>query len=346
MLENILSERGAIPKRSKSLHNLGVQIVNASIKGRLLTSLLNPMGHKLLGLLVHLLDASGVNSPVSNQVLKSNASGLPANGVEARENNGLGSVIDDKGDTRNLLEGSNITTLAANDATLEIVGRNMNRGHGNLASLIGSTTLDGDGENLTGGFLRFSFYPKLRVAKYLSLLLDGVLANTVKKLAMSVVLCKGGDSLKLGGLLRHELLKVAAATIQLALQTRKLVLALIEGIITPVKRLLALHNTRLKGAKFALTLLFFVLGSLLKVENLLLSLKNGLLLGGFSLPGSLGVNALCVLLSLGDLRVCLLDTCGVLVLCNCKCNRGTHREAYDSNDYKWHFVKLPRCAFL
>ena len=301
MLENILPKRGAIPKRAKSLHDLGVQIVNASIKGGLLTSLLNPMSHKLLCLLVHLFDASGVNSPISNEVLKSNASGLPANRIEARKNDGLGSVIDDERDTRYLLEGSNITALAANDATLEIVGRNMNRRHGNLTSLIGSTTLDSDGENLAGGLRRFSFNPKLRVAKYLSLLLDGVLTNTVKKLAMSVVLCKGGDSLKFGGLLSHELLEVAAATIQLALKTRKLVLALIEGIITPVKRFLALHNARLKGAKFALALLFFVLGSLLKVENLLLSLKNGLLLGGFSLSCGLGVDALCVLLSLDDL---------------------------------------------
>ena len=123
-------------------------------------------------------------------------------------------------------------------------------------------------------------------------------------------------------------------------------LALIERIITPIERLLALHNTRLKGTKFALALLLLILGSLLEMEYLLLSLKNSLFLGGFSLPGCLGVDTFCVLLGLGDLRVCLLDTCGVLVLCNCKCNRSTNRKTYDTDDYKWHFVKLPRCAFL
>ena len=213
MLENILSKRRAIPKRAKSLHNLRVQIVNASIKGSLLTSLLNPVSHELLGLLVHLLDTCGVNTPISNKVLKSNASGLPANRVEAGKNDGLGSVVDDERDTGNLLEGSNVTALTANDAALEVIGRNVNRSYGNLASLIGSTTLDSNGENLAGSLLRFSLYPELRVAKYLSLLLDGVLTNTIKELTMSVVLCKGRDSLKLCGLLRHELLEVVAATI-------------------------------------------------------------------------------------------------------------------------------------
>lgn len=75
--------------------------------------------------MIHLLDAGGVNAAVSNKVLKGDAGGLATDRIEARKHDGLRRVVDHKVDAGNLLEGADVATLAADDATLQVVRRNM-----------------------------------------------------------------------------------------------------------------------------------------------------------------------------------------------------------------------------
>ncbi len=78
--------------------------------------------------------------PSANKVLHSDAGDFTTNGIEARNRYALRSVIDDEVRARNLLKRANIATLAADNATLQIIGRNVNVDNGDLSRVVGSAT--------------------------------------------------------------------------------------------------------------------------------------------------------------------------------------------------------------
>ena len=120
-----------------------MQVVDTHIEGSLLASLADALVHEGLGLLVHVLDTGRMDASVCDEVLKRDACRLAADRIEAREHDGLRRVVDDKGDAGNLLEGAYVPALAANDAALKVVRRNMDGRDRDLACLVGSTALDG-----------------------------------------------------------------------------------------------------------------------------------------------------------------------------------------------------------
>ena len=206
VLEHVLTEGGAIAKSSEGLDDLGVQVVDAGVEGGLLAGLLDALPHECLGLLVHLLDARRVDAAVGDEVLEGHASGLATNGLEAREQDGLRGVVDDERDARDLLEGADVSTLAADDAALEIVGGDVHGGDGDLAGLVGGAALDGRGHDLAGGLVGLGSGTLLALAENLGLLAHGVLAHAVEELPVGVLGGKGGDALELACLLLAETL--------------------------------------------------------------------------------------------------------------------------------------------
>ena len=153
MLEHVLTKRGAVTQGTQGLDDLGVQIVDTGIEGSLFASLTHALLNQVGGLVIHLLDAGGVNAAVSNKVLEGDAGGLATDRIEARKHDGLGRIIDHEVDAGNLLEGTDVATLAADDATLEVIGRNVHGGNGNLGGVVGGTTLNRQGENLLSGLV-------------------------------------------------------------------------------------------------------------------------------------------------------------------------------------------------
>ena len=118
MLQNVLAKRSAVAKSTQGLDDLGMQVVDTGIEGGLLAGLAHTLLNQVGGLVIHLLDAGRVNTTVGNEVLERHAGGLTTDRIEAREYNGLGSVVNHEVDAGHLLKGADVATLATDDTTL------------------------------------------------------------------------------------------------------------------------------------------------------------------------------------------------------------------------------------
>src|SRR4051812_1565062 len=78
---------------------------------------------------------------------------LAADIIEGTDDDHAGRVVHDDIDTGSLLERADIATLAADDATLHVVARNIHGADGRIRGMAGCIALDTGGENLTGLFL-------------------------------------------------------------------------------------------------------------------------------------------------------------------------------------------------
>ncbi len=82
------------------------------------------------------------------RALERDAADLAADRVEAREDDGLWGVIDDEVDARERLESPDVAALAADDAALHVVARDVDDRDGGLGGVIGRHTLDGDADDV------------------------------------------------------------------------------------------------------------------------------------------------------------------------------------------------------
>ena len=103
-----------------------------------------------LGLLEHLLDARRVDAAVGDERLERDAADLAAHRVEAGEDDRLGRVVDDEVDAGHLLEGADVAALAADDAALHVVARDVDDRDGRLGGVVGGDALDGDADDVAG----------------------------------------------------------------------------------------------------------------------------------------------------------------------------------------------------
>ncbi len=90
--------------------------------------------------------------------------GLAANGVEARQDDGLGRVVDDQVHPGDGLERADVPALAADDPALHVLARQREDGHGRLARLLGRDPLDRDRDDLASAFLALLARPLLDLA--------------------------------------------------------------------------------------------------------------------------------------------------------------------------------------
>ena len=257
--------------------------MDTGIEGSLFASLAHALLNQVGGLVIHLLDAGGVNAAVSNKVLEGDTGGLATDRIEARKHDGLGRIIDHEVDAGNLLEGADVATLAADDATLQVVRRYMHRGNGDLGGVIGGAALNRQGQDLLGGLMALGANLLLGLADDRGGLVGNLAANLVEELLVSVLAGQVGDALELRGLLGAELLKLARALLDLASLAGQLVLTLVEGIVTAIEGLLALHHAILERTNLVLTLLVLGLCSLLVLDDLFFSLEQSLFFEGLGL---------------------------------------------------------------
>ena len=121
VVQDVLPERRAETQTTKRANELGVQVMNADIEGRLLSSLLNLLVDLLFRLGVHLLDTRRMDATVCNEVFHGDATDLATNGIEAGDGNALGGIVNQKVNAGELLEGADVSTFASDDAALKIV---------------------------------------------------------------------------------------------------------------------------------------------------------------------------------------------------------------------------------
>ena len=300
MLKHVLTKRGTVAQGTKGLDDLGVQVVNAGIEGSLLASLAHALLNQVGSLVIHLLDAGGVNAAVGDEVLEGNTGGLTTDRVEARKNDGLGRVVNHEVDAGNLLEGPDVATLATDDTALEVIRGNVHGGNGDLGCVVGSAALNRQGQNLLGGLVALGANLLLGLANDRGGLVGDLAANLIEELLVGVLAGKVGDALELGGLLCAELLELAGALLDLTGLAGQLMLALVESVVAAIKGFLALHHAVLERTNLALTLLVLGLGGLLVLDDLLFSLEQSLFFEGLGLTLSITDQGL-------SLRVCRLN---------------------------------------
>src|SRR4029079_2936519 len=114
---------GAYVQRAEGGSDVGVQIVDRDGEQRILGGPLAQHIDLVTGPLVRLLDAVRMDPAVLDQHLQGNPADLPADRVEAGQQDSFGGVIDDHVDTCDGLEGPDVAALTADDPALHLVSR-------------------------------------------------------------------------------------------------------------------------------------------------------------------------------------------------------------------------------
>ena len=96
------------------------------------------------------LDAGRVDAPVGDELLDGQAGQLAADGVEARQDDRLGRVVDDDVDAGGHLQGADVAALAADDPPLHVVRRQVDDRDRRFDDVLGGRALDGVGQDLPG----------------------------------------------------------------------------------------------------------------------------------------------------------------------------------------------------
>ena len=86
----------------------------------------------LLRALHELLDRGGVDAAVLHEPVERHARDLAAHGIEGRDEHHLRRFVDEQRDARRGLEGFDVATLAADDAALHLLARELDDGRGEI----------------------------------------------------------------------------------------------------------------------------------------------------------------------------------------------------------------------
>ena len=112
----------------------------------------------------HLLDASGMNAPVQNQLLQRNSRHLAADRIKAREDDCFRRVVDDEVNARRRFQRADVASLAADDAALHVVVRQRHNGNRGFRNVIRGAALDRQRDDVPRALVRFLFGFGLDVA--------------------------------------------------------------------------------------------------------------------------------------------------------------------------------------
>ena len=111
-----------------------------------------------------LLDPTGVDPSVGDELGERHARHLATHRIEAGQHDGLGGVVDDEIDTSGLLERSNVPAFAPDDPALHLLGRQADDGHRRLAGVIGGDALHDRGQHPPGALVTLLGCPALDLA--------------------------------------------------------------------------------------------------------------------------------------------------------------------------------------
>ena len=146
--EHVLAVRGAVLQPAERRHQIGVERLDLGVEARLLAAL-GDVGLELgLRLVVGLLDPRRVDAAVLEQLLERHPGDLAAHAVEAGEDHRVRRVVDDEVDAGQVLERADVAALAADDAALHVVGRELHDRDGRLGGVAGGEALHHDGEDV------------------------------------------------------------------------------------------------------------------------------------------------------------------------------------------------------
>src|SRR5918999_3822001 len=109
MLEDVLAIARPPVHAPDELDDLGVQAMYAGLVGRLLADV-DDLGLDLLaGFVDDFLDSARMDAPVGDKLLEGEASNLPPDRIEARDDHRVRRVVDDDVDPGRQLEGPDVS---------------------------------------------------------------------------------------------------------------------------------------------------------------------------------------------------------------------------------------------
>ena len=142
VLQQVLAVGRTVFHLADHADQLGVQSVDSQVDRRALADLDDLLLDLLLNLGDHLLDACGVDAAVGDELVQGQTRNFAAYGVETREDDGLGSVVDDDLDARCGLQGADVAAFAADDTALDLVALDVEHRHGVFDGRLGRHALN------------------------------------------------------------------------------------------------------------------------------------------------------------------------------------------------------------
>src|SRR5437773_11177943 len=198
VLQDVLPVRGAVAHPPHQLHELGVHALDARLIHRLLARL-DDAGLDLgPALRDDFFDPPRVNAPVGDETLEREPTHLAPHGVEARDYDRVGRIVDDHVHAGSGLEGADVATFAADDASLHLVGREGDGGHGALGGVLGRDALDRDGEDLLRLAVGALFRLLLQLAAQRGGFAAGLVLEAAQQLLLRLLRGEAGDLLEPG----------------------------------------------------------------------------------------------------------------------------------------------------
>ena len=162
MREHVLAVAGAKAQPAEQLDQLRMHPLHAGLEYALLAELEDVGVQFGLRLVVGLLDPSGMDPPVCEQLLQRQTGDLAADAVKAREHDGSRRVVDDEVHAGQVLQRPDVAALAPDDPPLHVVGGEVDDRDGRLGCVTGRQALHANREDVA--------HPALGLA--LGLLLD------------------------------------------------------------------------------------------------------------------------------------------------------------------------------
>ena len=143
VLEDVLPVARPVPESAEDLDELLVELAAVRLEHGLLARLSDVLLELRLRLVVHLLDARRMDPAVLDELVEREAGDLASQRVERRQDDRVRRVVDDEVDARQVLERADVAAFPADDAPLEVVGRELDDGHGRLCRVTRRDTLEG-----------------------------------------------------------------------------------------------------------------------------------------------------------------------------------------------------------
>ena len=157
------------------------------------------------------LDARRVDAAVGDQPLDRLLGDLAAVGIEAGQDDRARRVVDDQVDAGGELERADVASLAADDAALQVVARQIDDRDGGLDGVLGGAALDGFGDVLLGAvdgrLARLGVEPLEQVGG----VVPRVALDLLEQQLLGFVGRQAGDALELVLLLRRRAARTSRA---------------------------------------------------------------------------------------------------------------------------------------
>ena len=285
--EHVLPVARAVLEAAHQAADIGVQIVEAEVERDGFTLL----AHRLVGLVLHLLDdlfdARGVDAAVGDQAFDGLLRDLAAVGIEARQDDRAGRVVDDEVDARGHFERADVAALAPDDAALEVVARQIDHRHRRLDGVLGGAALDGLGDVVLGAVDRCFAGFGVEALEQVGGIVARLVFDLLDQQLFGFVGGEAGDALELVLLAGHQLLVFAdrgrGRLLPIGdgpIARADLLFEAVEPGLALVERRVALAERLLHGGGLLPLLQRLALGVHHQLVGLLLGVEEGFLLEG------------------------------------------------------------------